>query len=222
MLKPYSATFANDSVDSVWRRQTDGDRQACLQDWWQALPHDASLSELLRGDGTIVIAAGATYLATLAADLAIALRHDRSGDRISVLSAGSRGSGALLPVSGQFRAAVGGTDAALNARLLVLLAADAPRHHFRRSAMSATLARMSSRLPTTYRGTGERVTDAQVTREIKAIRRRSPTISRTQALRELRQSGVACEQSRFGSIWRKSVTETRQRPPPFLPPRRTP
>jgi hypothetical protein len=214
MIKPYSVTFANGSTDSVWRGSGDGDRQTRLQDWWKALPHDASLSELLRSDGTIVIAAGAAYLAPLAADLAAALQHDRSGERISVLSAGSRGNGALLPVSGQFRAAVGGTDAALNARLLGLLAADAAVHEFRRSAMNRTLARMASRLPMTYRSTGETVTDAQIMREIKAIRRRWPSISRTQALRELRQSGVACEQSRFGSIWHKSIAKTRQRRPP--------
>src|SRR5258708_40035947 len=92
---------------------------------WQALSHDAILPDLLHGGGTIVIAAGAAYLGALEPDLATALSYDRSGEHVSVISAGSRGNSALLPVTGQFRAFAGGTDAAVNARVLGLLAAQA-------------------------------------------------------------------------------------------------
>jgi hypothetical protein len=205
-IKPYSATFANGSDDSVWRGTQDGDRQERLQAWWKMLPHDAALPDLLRGDnGTVVIAAGALYLTPLATDLANVLEDDLSGDRVSIISAGTRGNGALLPASGRFRAAVGGTDGALNARLLALLAADASVHRFRRSAMSAMLTQKASRMPATKRNAGKAVRDEQVMHQINYIRRRYPSISRTQALRELRCSGVACEQSRFASIWQRAV-----------------
>lgn len=204
-IKPYSATFAIGSVDSVWRGQADGNRQACLQDWWQVLSHDASLPDLLQGDGAIVIAAGAPYLEALTADLEAAFRHDPSGERISVVSAGSRGNSALLPVNGQYRSVVGGTDAAINARVLTLLAAEAPVHHFRRSAMTSALTPFASHLPVTTRRVGKAVTNDEVARLIIAIRRRLPTASRTQALREVRSAGIACEQSRFASIWNATV-----------------
>jgi hypothetical protein len=100
---------------------------------------------------------------------------------------------------------VGGTDGALNARLLALLAADGSEHRFRRSAMSATLAQLASRMPATKRNAGKAATDEQVMHHINLIRRRCPSISRTQALRELRRSGVACEQSRFASIWQRVI-----------------
>ena len=54
-----------------------------------------------------------------------AIATARERECVSVISAGTRGNEALLPVTGQFRAAVGGTDSALNARTLTLLAATA-------------------------------------------------------------------------------------------------
>jgi hypothetical protein len=200
-LKSYGATFANGSADSIWRGSADGDRQDHVRAWWQSLPHEETLSGLLKGGGAIMIAAGATYLDVLSVDLTTALERDLSGDRISVVSAGSRHAGALLPVTGRFRAAVGGTDASINARVLGLLAAEAPTHHFRHSAMSAILNRLASRVPAIDRRTGEPKSDDQVVDWINDMHRRKPTISRTQALREFRGANLACEQSRFASLW---------------------
>jgi hypothetical protein len=201
LIKPYSATFANGSIDSVWRGPVDGDRKSRLQKWWQALPHDAVLGDLLERDGVIVVAAGASYLAPLSNDLDTAVRNDRSGERVSILSAGSRGNEALLPVTGRYRAAAGGTDSALNARLLALLAAEPRLHRFHRSAMTTALTRLAAGLPVTERKVGKAVTDDEVASRIAALRRRLPAVSRTQALRELRRSGIACEQARFALIW---------------------
>ena len=75
--------------------------------------------------------------------------------------------------------------------------------------MMTALARIAPRLPTTRRTTGKTITDDQVVREIGAIRRGRPSISRTRALRELRESGIACEQSRFASIWERDVGRNR-------------
>ena len=202
-IKPYGATFASGAADSVWRGPAEGDRDEHLRFWWQALAHECALADLLpaRGGGSVVIAAGASYLAALDSDLEDALQHELAVDRLSVISAGTQGNGALLPVSGQFRAAVGGTDSALNARLLALLAREAGTHGFSRSAMATMLARMASRLPATPRHAGSAASDEQIVREIQAMRRRSPEISRTRALRDLRSRGIACEQTRFASIW---------------------
>jgi hypothetical protein len=205
LIKPYSATFANGSIDSVWRGPGDGDRKTRLQKWWQALPHDAVLGDLLENDGVIVVAAGASYLAPLSDDLDAAVRNDRSGDRVSILSAGSRGNEALLPVTGEYRATAGGTDSALNARLLGLLAAEPRLHRFHRSAMKTALTRLAAGAPVTQRKVGKGATDDEVANRIDSIRRRLPAASRTQALRELRRSGIACEQSRFALIWNATL-----------------
>jgi hypothetical protein len=206
-IKPYSATFATGAADSVWRGLHEGKREERLQAWWRTLGHESTLPDLLpaREDGVLVIAAGAAYLTALESDLRASVEQDAAGDRVSVISAGACGNGALLPVSGRFRAALGGTDSALNARLLLLLAASAATHQFSRLHMAARLNRLDSRLPETSRRAGRPMADNQIARRIRSMRRLVPSLSRTQALRELRGSGVACEQVRFAVIWSETI-----------------
>jgi len=209
LIKPYSATFATRAADSVWRGMSDGDRRKRLQQWWSALPHERSLSDLLapKEDGAVVLVAGAAYLTAIDADLEKALDRGTSDERISIISAGTRRNDVCLPVSGRFREALRGTDSALNARLLALLAREAEVHRFDRSAMAAMLNGMASHSPATTRSTGTPLSDEQVADRVRAIRRALPDISRTKALRALRGSGLACEQKRFASIWDSVVHE---------------
>jgi hypothetical protein len=207
LVKSYSATFASGSRDSVWRGPHDGDRRISLREWWLALPHDTALPDLLDHDGTIIIVAGAPYVEALDPELRAALEDDASNERVSVLSGGSRANAALLPVDGRLRTAFGGTDAGLNARALAFLAATASEHRFRRSAMSAALERLAIASPATDRTRGRPLTDDHVVQQMRLIRRRSPGISRTQALRSLRHDGFACEQSRFATLWRRTPLE---------------
>jgi hypothetical protein len=205
-IKPYSATFASGASDSVWRGPVEGDRKECLRRWWQALRHDAALSDILGGehDGAIVICAGAAYLAALEVELEGALKHDSTRDRISVISAGAQENGARLPVSGRLRAAVGGTDSALNARLLRFLTAEAPAHRFSRSAMAASLCGLNASLALATRPRRETTTDEEIAARIQQMRERAPRMSRTAGLRYLRSCGIACEQSRFALVWNRA------------------
>jgi hypothetical protein len=208
-IKPYGATFASGVADSVWRGPPDGDRRACLRDWWALLEHETSLADLLtaRKDAAVVLVAGSAYVEAAATEIASARDQDLSGERLSVISAGTRGNGVLVPVDGRFRKAVGGTDSSLNARLLALLAQDAGTHGFRRSAMSKTIAALASKLPPTHRQQGQTATDAEVMDQIETLRRRRPPISRTRALHDLRERGIACEQRRFATLWSALVLE---------------
>jgi hypothetical protein len=203
LIKSYGATFATRAADSVWRGHADGDRRSCLRSWWQALDHERALADLLPSsdNGAVVIAAGAAYIDAIDADLAEALERDGTGDRVAVISAGSRMNEAFLSANGGLRATVGGTDSALNARLLAILARDAPEHGFSRARMEATVMRMIRGAPSSTRRAGTPKTDEEVARQIKALRRRFTGISRTGALRELRKKGIACEQARFAMIW---------------------
>lgn len=201
-IKSYSATFAASAPDSVWRGPEDGDRRTRLQYWWRNLGHEASLEELLpSGGGALLIAAGAGYLAAIDGDIERLSTVAPSNGIVSVISAGTRGEGSLLPLSGALRSVVGGTDSALNARTLRLLAATAEEHHFRHSNMRAMLDRIARSATPTIRRSGSAATDGTIAKAIQSLRRQQPGISRTQALREVRSSGTACEQSRFAAIW---------------------
>jgi hypothetical protein len=205
-IKPYSATFASGSADSVWRGSEDGDRPMLLKDWWRRLGHRATLSDLLtaRDNGAVLIAAGAAYLDALQNDLQDALEFDHARERISVISAGSRKTDGLLPVDTRLRSVVGGTNSSLNARALRWLAAEPESHAFRRSAMSARLDRLTADLHLRSSPARATANDNQVAVKIRSIRRRSPGISRTRALQELRNAGIACEQERFASLWSRA------------------
>jgi hypothetical protein len=199
----YGATFASGSADSVWRGARDGDRDTCLRQWWRLVGRGPVLADLvpLRGNGTVVVAAGAAYLTAISRDLDTAIAQDSSRERVSVISAGGRGNGARLPVSGLFREVLGGTDSSLNARVLARLAADAPTHDFRRTAMETLLNGIAQDFVPNPRVCGRPATDTEVLTQIEIARARSPSISRTGALRLLRENGIACEQSRYASLW---------------------
>jgi hypothetical protein len=201
-IKPYSATFATRSADSVWRGAGDGDRRTSLSRWWAGLPHATSLFELLGRDDNqaVVIVASAPYIEAIDPELNDALRAP-GGECVSVISAGTQRNGAFLPIDGRLREVVGGTDSALNARTLALLARDAHSHHFDRSAMAAALDAMRSRLSATPRLERVRLTDTEVLDRIRTMLLEAPGISRTNALRTLRASGEACGQSRFATLW---------------------
>jgi hypothetical protein len=206
-IKSYSATFANGSADSVWRGARDGDRDACLREWWGLVARGPALADLVssRDNGTVVVAAGAAYLTAVSADLDTTIAQDPSRERVSVISAGARGTGARLPVSGLFRGVVGGTDSSLNARVLARLAGDAPTHGFRRTAMETFLNNIAQDLNPNPRVSGRPATDIEILTSIEKTRARNPSISRTGALRLLRKSGIACEQSRYASLWASAV-----------------
>jgi hypothetical protein len=204
-IKPYNATFADRSTDSVWRGDQDGHRRVQLATWWGSLPHLSSLPELLPRDGTLTLAAGASYVEAIDEDLRCVFADDTSSDRVSILSAGSRPVPGLLPADGRLRASVGGTDGSLNARLLTWLAASAPDHQFQYPKMSDLLERLAATSAPTERSVGEAVDDEQLLKTIREMRRREPSISRTRGLRELRRSGKACEQSRFAKLWSRAV-----------------
>jgi hypothetical protein len=206
-IKPYSATFANGSPDSVWRGGRDGSRDTCLRQWWGRVGSGPRLADLVssRDKGMVVVAAGASYLSAVSADLDAAIVQDSTGERVSVVSAGARGNSARLPVSGRFREILGGTDSSLNARLLARLAADAPTHGFRRTAMEAFLDSIARDVAPRPRVRGRPATDTELLNEIESVRARNRSISRTEALRRLRSSGTSCEQSRYALLWASAV-----------------
>ena len=153
-----------------------------------------------RGNGTVVVAAGAAYLSAVSADLDTAIAQDSSRERVSVVSAGARGNGARLPVTGLFREALGGTGLIPNApaRATGSGCGDSRLSSNRNGDVSGRHRPRSRSEPSTV--FGRPATDIEVVLKETGERHpwhMDPSISRTEALRLLRRSGVACEQSRY-------------------------
>ncbi|KAF2418121.1 hypothetical protein B2K11_09570 [Microbacterium sp. B35-30] len=188
----YGATFTPNQPDSI-RGSVEQQRV-----WWDGLNEwNGSRGEVPEGNPTLFVLSQryADVLAPLVAKSAVAS---------SVLVIG--GSNAVapslrLPADARLRSAVGGTLGALNMRTAV-----AWMERLTEPAIDSPRARASwntwaegARRDEQYRRTP--LGDDEVLEAVRLIRTEQPAISRTRALRMLRDNGFACEQKRFAHLF---------------------
>ncbi len=188
----YGATFTPNQPDSI---PGPVEQQRA---WWDGLNEwNGSRGEIPEGTPTLFVLSQryADVLAPLVAKAAVAN---------SVLVVG--GSSAIapslrLPADAKLRSALGGTLGALNMRTAVAWmerltgpVIDSPRN---RAAWSTWAE--GARRDEQYRRTP--LGDDEVLEAVRLIRTQQPTISRTRALRILRDNGFACEQKRFAQLF---------------------
>lgn len=190
----YSATFTSGSDDAVCHISN-------IHDWWRhlgELPRTSSLSRLSAEPLLLVLSE--SYARAMDTDLAELAR--RGGNHLLV--GGWRTIEGLprLPADRDLRRALGGTVSSLILRM-------ARRWMSQRSGADlfceadqrrwATWAR-SVRRPESY----DRIpmSDAEIAGFIRNLLREDPSYSATRALRALRDGGYACEQKRFGALFR--------------------
>ena len=223
-LKPYSATFAARHPDSVTLSASGEANGSAAREWWLSLSAHSptrgaprSLAELAAQDPRVpvVLVASESYIQAMGSDLVGAAKTLASQDLLSILSIGAdpkrlpQLKAHLLPADARFEAVVGGTRAALNARVARLL--------FRRvlngarlskELLSSTLTQLAVELPPLRRFNRRRLSDNEVRRFIENERRADPPVYKTRILRRLRASGAACEQNRFSEIFNQAVEES--------------
>lgn len=205
-IRPYSAAFAPGHPDSV----PDGYRGA--QDWWNALtrwpgPEPAaprSLAGLIADHSRdrVLVVLSHTYFAACTGDLAEALRAGSSNQRVSIISAGAAPDPDFndwqLQSDARLRRRLGGTLGSINVRIAAHLLRTGLVEH---DAMQRHLRRMLAKAPTLPVYRRQSLTDAQIRQFIRTRRRQDATLSRTSLLRELRDTGMACEQRRFAELF---------------------
>ncbi len=208
-LLPYAATFTPGNADSV----PDGAEGASA--WWNALaswegplPSPRSITDLVAADpeSRVLLALSATYLRACGDDVSRSLERTQRSGQVSVISAGTKDSGALadalLPGDARLQAAFGGTRQALNVRIAEhLLTAGLIDH----DDMAETLAKMLVDQPAIPRYERQAATDAEVRRFIRNRLRTDPSATHTRLLREFRDDQRACEQSRFAALFRSET-----------------
>jgi hypothetical protein len=209
-LKPYAATFARGHADSV---DQPGDSHDVTASWWINLSRwrgplngaARSLTELAqqRPRTPMLIVASPPYLRAMADDVAEA--GALLGSRLLVISTGARPGHRLqeflVPVDARFQHRVGGSRIGLNARVAAMLL-ERCGGHLDRDAVAKTMRAAARTLPELPRYERTSLTDKEATQYIRKTLRESPGISATTALKQLRQAGWACEQKRFGQLFR--------------------
>jgi hypothetical protein len=201
-IRPYSATFSFRHADSVA-----DDRRGALA-WWEALtrwsgPTTAprSLAELAQTDATgrTLVVLSADYVTACYDDLRAATKTGT----LSLISAGTKKAlgldASILRVDARLQHVVGGSRQSLNVRVAAHLLATGALDH---DDMQAYLVRLLRAQPPVPKFDRRSLTDEELRTFIRAGRSRDPSVSRSRLLRGLRDSGMACEQSRFGELFR--------------------
>lgn len=210
-LRPYAATFAFGHPDSV------GSTADSIQRWWDrhsewqgpvaGAPRSlASLATQTPGTHMLVVLS-AMYLRACARDLVALAENLRQSDQLTIISVGGSAPRELqefvLPADSHLQTVVGGTLGALNVRLAAELLQTAPNTPPNRQAFADGLSRL--RQQAGQRPVFQRtpMTDEQVRAFI--LERLTENSTHTAMLRQLRDSGLACEQKRFANLFAATV-----------------
>ncbi len=216
-LHPYAATFSPNHPDSVSQGrsgQHPGAARAEAVAWWNALsewegpaPGKArTLDALAREhkDSAILIAASPQYLDAMTGDFA---RLDEAGrERLTIFSAGAQVghflSDHLIPADARLQEVLGGALVSLNVRCMRY----ALEHRGSLRGRAATSRLFSTLLEGRIRPTRhakESLQDDAVESYIRHALAGDPGLRPTPMLRRLRDGGRACEDARFGAIYRR-------------------
>ena len=213
----YSATFGSNDPDSVASdRAGRGDWWDLLVKWGREKRGIGSISDLARANpkATILMAVSSTYLEVVKNDLISAQKALASRDNLMVISAGTRPVPELgtshLPINARFEHLVGGARTSLNSRML--------RHIVEKHGYSSlTATNIAADMELTAKTLAEpksfdrsRLTDKEVSKFIRDHIKRVSSPSASALLRLLRDSGLACEQKRFGRIFKTVHSQSRK------------
>ncbi|UBV16886.1 hypothetical protein [Mycolicibacterium fortuitum] len=195
---PYAATFASGHADSV----TDDLKQ--LSRWWSLLtgrPQSTSLAEI--SDRSILMVLSENYARAM--DEELAHLATRGGDYLLV--------GGWRPVDGLHRLAadrdlresLGGTVSSLCLRMARRWLAErtGPKLWNKRDLSQWSDWAAVTRKSENYER--RQTSDTEILEIIQVLVKREPNLSATRALRQVRDSGIACEQKRFGALFRDAA-----------------
>lgn len=213
----YSATFGSNDPDSV---ATD---HAGRSDWWDLLVRwgrekrgIGSISDLAQANpkAVVLIAVSSTYLEVIKNDLISAQEALVNRDNLLVISAGARPVTELgtshLPINASFEHLVGGARTSLNSRMLRHIVEKHGCGSLNATKIAADMQSTARTLEAPKSFDRSRLTDKEVSQFIRDHIKRVSSPSASALLRLLRDSGLACEQKRFGRIFQTVYSHPRK------------
>jgi hypothetical protein len=221
-IRSYSATFSPEELDCVTRGLNVAARRVAAQEWWKQIAmwsgpggnRVRSLASLARRypRTPLLVVASPDYLHALEKDLSGALDALSDPDLLLIVSAGTRSFGKfwrnLVPCDARLQSLVGGTRASLNIRIAKLLVERSGKMRLNVKRVSAELGRLLRRQPAIENYQRRAATDQQVRTFIRnQAYKNGMVMSRSALLRKFRDSGNACEQSRFANLYRQTVID---------------
>lgn len=209
-IMPYHATLTPGQADSVPGAAASW--LSVLSEWQGPAPqHPRSIRALVARNPAAVFmfVLSKSYLRACGTDIAAACAYINDLDRLLIVSAGARPQGDLadfmVPADARLQAHLGGTRRALNARIGAHLLSAGIRS---KDEAAGHLARLLAAQPPIPRYDRKKQSDREILDIIAARLAHAPATSANRLLRELRDSGLACEQHRFSQLYRTLVEAT--------------
>ena len=215
-IQPYSATFSIQHPDSVVTPTHGLTSVESQRRWWQGLScwcgpilgQPRSLVDLAAHwpRSPLIVAASETYLHALSDDLRAARERLADPKWLSVISAGSRRLDGLtehlVPCDARLETLVGGARRSLNVRLARHALVQITREPLTLPVLREKFAAWLAQAPEIRTHDRNPLSDQQVQTFIRKSLRREPQLRGTPLLRRLRDAGLACEYTRFMTLFR--------------------
>ena len=208
-LVPYSATFARGHKDSV----STGTRNDLASTWWRCATSGkqrlgTSVRAIASSDpsATILVIASPQYLQAMEHDLSSSMREFSGKGSLFIVSSRvpateTKLDRCWLPSRGALQAGLGGALVSLHARTARHLLATVSPQDFVKEKLSAMTTKLEGIEQRKQRVSGSAMSDDEVLTFIKSRLASEPKLGHTRLLRELRESGKACEQGRFRDLF---------------------
>lgn len=219
---PYAATFATGQDDSVALQRYPGRAEESNRRWWTLLtqaqrgtdPSPRSITELAQQQpaSTILIAVSVPYLKAMRADILTAAAELQNHEQLSVICSGAAQAPTprldlhMVPSSARLKALVGGSMQELNVRLLRYALEHREETGLQASGLQSHFQELLDKSPQLDTHDRNRMSDAEVQAFIQGRLEARPDVGHTPLLRELRDSGRACEQKRFRTLYEQVVS----------------
>ena len=217
----YSATFSPYERDSVTRGFDSESKRIAAQQWWHTLARWSgpkgtelrSITAIARRYPRVPLLAVASsnYLHAIEQDLTAAVALLASPSLLLIVSAGMKNFGKLtdhlLPCDARLQKCLGGTRISLNIRIANRLLQYMGRRPINLEQQKSQLRRLLNKQPPIEQYRRPTVTDEQIREFIRLELNSNSAASRSLLLRKLRESGRACGQSRFASLYGSMVSD---------------
>ncbi len=195
----YAATFSTRHADSV-ATSADGSAR-----WWRHLQEEQGRTTLqeLEKNGPILMVLSEVYAKAMEAEL----RALGAVASEALLVGGIEGIPGIRRVASDagLRPALGGTLTSLNVRMAASWLQHCEDSRLTSETTSSAWYEWASAVPKPEQLNRQPMTDVQVIAFIRHEMGTQPGVSRTRLLRILRDSGRACEQSRFASLFKRTM-----------------
>ena len=223
LIHSYAATFAGNHDDSVGAG-TSHTPKIAGQKWWERLGHwpgpipgsPRTLVTLAERnpDAAWLVLMSPTYLDAISADLIEAKTHMTNPDRLVIVS-GTPGPADVdlktknwVPALEVCRGVLGGSCGSLNARVAGYLASHFSPEQWSGPYIQEQMNLWAASLPPLDRPSRQGITDKEAVAFIRKRLRDGANPSHTALLRELRSTGLACEQKRFRKLFQSVDTSS--------------